>query len=87
MMLARAAAISSSFTNRTVTGICGVRIGRGRGRGNVIVVAAAAFSAWEVDAAADLHHWHLGAMGMLFRSVSSSPPLTSSANVSGGGDE
>ena len=52
-----------------------------------VVVAAAAFPAREVDAAADLHRWHLGAMGMLFRSVSSSPPLTSSANIGGGGDE
>jgi hypothetical protein len=69
MMLARAAAISS---------------GQGRGRGDVEVVAAAAFPAREVDAAADLHRWHLGAMRMLFRSVSSSLPSTSSANVGEG---
>ena len=85
MMLARAAAISSSFTNRAVAGIRGVHIGRGRGHGDVVVAVAAAFPTQEVDAAADLHRWHLGAMGMLFWSVSSSPPSTSSANVGGGG--
>ncbi len=74
MMLARATAISSSFTNCAVAGIRGIRIGRGRGRGKVVVVAAATFPAREVDAARDLHRWHLGAMGMLFRSVSSPPP-------------
>jgi hypothetical protein len=85
MMLARAAAISSSFTNRTAAGIHGVRIGQGCGRGDIVVIATATFPAREVDAAADLHRWHLGAMGMLFRSVSPSPPSTLSTNVGGGG--
>ena len=39
-----------------------------------VVVAAAAFSTQEVNAVADLPRWHCGAMGMLFRSVSSPPP-------------
>jgi hypothetical protein len=76
MMLACTAVISSSFTNWSVAGICGVRIGQGCGRSNVIVVVATPFPVQEVNAAADLHRWHLGAMGMLFWSVSSSPPLT-----------
>ena len=87
MMLARNPAISSSFTNCAVDRIRGVCIGQGRGRGDVIVVTAAAFPLREVDMAADLHCWHLSAMGMLFQSVSSSPPLTSSANIGGGGNE
>ena len=45
MMLAHATTILSSFANRTVSGICGVCIGRGRGHGDMIVVAAAAFPA------------------------------------------
>ena len=87
MMLTRDPAISSSFTNHAAAGIRGVRIGQDRGGGDVIVVAAAVFPVWEVDAAADLHRWHLSAMGRLFRSVSSSPPSTASANVGGVGDE
>ena len=37
--------------------------------------------------AADLHRWHHDAMGMLFRSISSSPPLMLSVNVSGVGQQ
>ena len=86
-MLAHATAISSSLANCAVSGFRGVCISRGHGRKDVIVIAAATFPAREVNAAADLHHWHWGAMGMLFRSVSFPPPSMLSANISGGGNE